>query len=76
MNNSQSGWTALIRAAENGHADCARLLLDAGADAKVKDNVRRRLQRDLLLDSLISHLSFVSSIAIASQHHCPAILNI
>ena len=32
--------TALIRAAEEGHADCVRLLLDAGADKNAKDNVR------------------------------------
>ncbi len=29
---AQSGWTALILAAVSGHTDCARLLLDAGAD--------------------------------------------
>ncbi len=27
-------------AAENGHVDCARLLLDAGADKDAKTNVR------------------------------------
>ncbi len=37
---AQSGNTALIWAAMRGHADCARLLLDAGADTEVKDNVR------------------------------------
>jgi hypothetical protein len=37
---AQSGWTALIWAAEKGHADCARLLLDAGADKNAKTNVR------------------------------------
>jgi ankyrin repeat protein len=37
---SQNGFTALICAAENGHADCARLLLDAGADKEVKNLVR------------------------------------
>ncbi len=31
---------ALIHAAQNGHADCARLLLDAGADKEAKDYVR------------------------------------
>ncbi len=34
--------TALILAAANGHAKCARLLLDAGADKDAKNNVRRR----------------------------------
>ncbi len=38
---SQNGYTALILAAMNGCAGCARLLLDAGADKEVKDEVRR-----------------------------------
>ncbi len=38
---AQDGWTALIFAAAQGHADCARLLLDAGADKEAKTtNVR------------------------------------
>ncbi len=37
---AQDGWTALIWAAEKGHADCARLLLDSGADKEAKDKVR------------------------------------
>ena len=32
---------ALIWAAIEGHADCARLLLDAGADKEAKAKVRR-----------------------------------
>ena len=36
----QDGWTALMWAAGNDHADCARLLLDAGADTNVKGGVR------------------------------------
>ncbi len=36
----QDGWTALIYAAVNGHADCARLLLNAGADRRVQTMVR------------------------------------
>ena len=38
----QDGNTALMWAAEEGHADCARLLIDSGADKNVKSNVRRR----------------------------------
>ncbi len=34
--------TALICAAMKGHAECARLLLDAGADTEVKNKVRAR----------------------------------
>ncbi len=37
---SQDGCTALLRAAESGHADCVRLLLDAGADKNAKNRVR------------------------------------
>ena len=37
---SQDGCTALIEAAWSGHADCARLLLDAGADKEARDDVR------------------------------------
>ncbi len=32
--------TALICAFANGHADCVRLLLEAGADMENKDNMR------------------------------------
>jgi hypothetical protein len=39
---AQSGNTALILAGYKGHADCARLLLDAGADKNAVDNVRAR----------------------------------
>ncbi len=38
---SQSEYTALMFAAARGHADCARLLLDAGADKNAKNEVRR-----------------------------------
>jgi hypothetical protein len=36
----QWGSTALVRAAENGNADCLRLLLDTGAEKLVQDSVR------------------------------------
>ncbi len=32
---------ALMHAAEQGHADCVRVLIDAGADMEVKGGVRR-----------------------------------
>jgi hypothetical protein len=37
---AQCGETALMCAAENGRTDCARLLLDAGADKEAKQIVR------------------------------------
>jgi ankyrin repeat protein len=36
---TQDQYTALIYAAEKGNVDCARLLIDAGADADAKDDV-------------------------------------
>ncbi len=37
---SQDGYTALISAAAYGHADCVRLLIDAGANKEAKNGVR------------------------------------
>ena len=37
---TQSGWTALMCAAHNGHAECVRLLVAAGADKNATDHVR------------------------------------
>ncbi len=34
------GHTALILAAQNGHAECVRLLIDAGADKEAAGRVR------------------------------------
>jgi hypothetical protein len=39
---SQGGNTALIRSTYWGQADCVRLLIDAGTDKEVRDQVRRR----------------------------------
>ena len=38
----EGGGTALICTSQNGHVDCARLLLDAGADKEATDKVRAR----------------------------------
>jgi ankyrin repeat protein len=37
----------LIHAAREGHADCVRLLLDAGADKNAQDTVRNRVVASL-----------------------------
>jgi hypothetical protein len=37
---AQEGFTALIAAAREGHSDCVRVLLDAGADKNATDKVR------------------------------------
>jgi hypothetical protein len=39
----QNGYTALMWAADKGQSSCVRLLLDAGANKDLKDNVRFRL---------------------------------
>ena len=36
----QDGWTALIRAAQNGKLSCLELLVEKGADLNAKNNVR------------------------------------
>ena len=36
----QRGCTALIRAAQFGHAECVELLVNGGADKEAKDEVR------------------------------------
>jgi ankyrin repeat protein len=49
--NTQDGGTALIGAAAFGFADCVRLLIDAGANKNIRNNVRvegRRLVLFLL----------------------------
>jgi hypothetical protein len=40
VNVQYRGFTALMGAARNGHTDCVRLLVDGGADKKLKDEVR------------------------------------
>ncbi len=42
LGSTQGGFTALIYTATFGHADCARLLLDAGADKNANAIVRAR----------------------------------
>ena len=36
---AQNGYTALMYAADNGHTDCVRLLLNSGADKSAKNKV-------------------------------------
>ena len=40
--NNQRGYTALIRAAANGHTDCVALLVEAESDKEAKEHVRIR----------------------------------
>lgn len=58
LRETQDQYTALIYAAENGNVDCARLLIEAGADADAKDDVRRQplFCVDLLVFSLLSYI--------------------
>jgi hypothetical protein len=61
---AQSGLTALIGAAIGGHSDCARLLLEAGADKEAKTEVRRVFDRVVMVATMLANfLSFVQSIS-------------
>jgi hypothetical protein len=40
----QGGFTALLRAASNGHTDCVRSLIERGADKEAKTSVRFVMQ--------------------------------
>jgi ankyrin repeat protein len=42
---AQEGWTPLHRAVEYNQLECARMLLDRGADANAKNNVRAHVRR-------------------------------
>ena len=37
-----NGWTPLMNAADEGHTECAKILLDAGAKIDATNDVRRR----------------------------------
>ena len=39
VNENQSGWTALMRASDNGHKDVVKLLTDKGAKLDMQDKV-------------------------------------
>jgi hypothetical protein len=62
---AQAGSTALIWSATYGHAECARLLMDAGANKEAKDNVRLRscmcvsVYFSGLMLNPISHISLI-----------------
>ncbi len=56
---SQDEDTALMHAVRWGHADCVRLLLDAGADKEAQDNVRDRSPRQNGAYLCISRALFV-----------------
>jgi hypothetical protein len=43
ISNLQSASTPLVDAAQYGHAECVRLLLESGAEKEAKDNVRDRM---------------------------------
>ena len=40
LTHTQNGFTALMRAAQEGHIDCVKALLEAGADKEAVDLVR------------------------------------
>ncbi len=62
---SQDGSTTLICSARNGHTDCVRLLIDAGAEKEAKSNVRHwsmcLMRRQFLFFSPFLALLFLSA---------------
>jgi ankyrin repeat protein len=52
---SQDGNTALKFAAEEGHTDCVRLLLECGADIDVENKVRGGVELESFLLRMISN---------------------
>jgi hypothetical protein len=64
---SQDRDTALMRAAVHGHVDCARLLIDSGADKEAKNNVHHlSLLLGLWMSQLFTFLSLPSLFALFS----------
>ncbi len=56
---SQFGSTALIYAAACGHADCVRLLIDAGADKEATADVRTRSRPMFHIDKFMFLTVFI-----------------
>ncbi len=68
---AQNGNTALIWAGYKGHKECARLLLDAGADKNAKNNVRALVLCDFVLFVLFGgiiclRMIYIESIIVSS----------
>jgi hypothetical protein len=61
-------WTALMMAARDGHANCVRLLVDAGADKDAKDKVR--VSNGLVLASLRYFCDRSISCSVLMVHNC------
>ncbi len=66
ISRAQGGYTALIYAAREGHVDCARLLLDAGADKNATNKVTLVLENPWTIRYLAVRLPFSSLIEIGS----------
>jgi hypothetical protein len=60
--------TALMCAAENGNADCVRLLIDAGADKDVEGNVRRQSWLSSLCLAPLSSLPVFIHFPLSTPH--------
>jgi ankyrin repeat protein len=59
----RDGYTALIQATENGHTDCVRLLIDAGANKEAK-NVSRDTALQLAVQN--GHLDCARLLVVAA----------
>lgn len=57
---SNHGWTALFMAAQKGHTEAARILLDKGIDVSVKDKSSRTAREEAEINR---HMDTASLIA-------------
>jgi hypothetical protein len=60
----QNGFTALIWATRNGHAECAWLLLNAGADKEIMNNVRASANHEACVFGSFSNRSMTHLTAV------------
>jgi hypothetical protein len=67
---SQNGSTALIYAVQYHHANCVRLLLDAGADLEALDRVRPLVDRCLYVAPLTFWLLFRNTFNLRPPQSC------
>ena len=53
IDDTQLGCTALYKAVTNGHYDCVKLLIQAGADVDIKDNVSKLLVKIIYHNNIL-----------------------
>ncbi len=69
-NFKQNGRTSLMSAVSKGHVDCARLLIEGGADKEAKDNVRDFTFHFLCLRYLFAKSLTLINIFVSCRGQC------